>query len=61
MDPHATKIKFCGLTGPADADAAVAAGAWAIGMILWRGSARHCRLGVAVEIAAAHRRHAEIV
>ena len=62
MDPSdAPKIKFCGITQPADADAAVAVGAWAIGMILWRGSSRHCRLGVAAEIAAAHRRHAEIV
>jgi phosphoribosylanthranilate isomerase len=62
MDPiDAPKIKFCGITQRADADAAVAAGAWAIGMILWRGSPRHCRLGVAAEIAAAHRRQAEIV
>ena len=30
-------------------------------MILWPGSPRRCRLGVAAEIAAAHRRHVEIV
>jgi phosphoribosylanthranilate isomerase len=62
VDPiGAPKIKFCGITQAADADAAVAAGAWAIGMILWRGSPRHCRLTVAAEIAAVHRRHVEIV
>jgi phosphoribosylanthranilate isomerase len=60
VDPHATKIKFCGLTDPADADAAVAAGAWALGVILWPGSPRRCRPGVAAEIAATHRRHAQI-
>jgi phosphoribosylanthranilate isomerase len=27
VDPHATKIKFCGLTDPGDADVAIAAGA----------------------------------
>lgn len=60
MDPHATKIKFCGLTDPDDADAAIAAGAWALGVILWPGSPRRCRAEVAAEIAAAHRRHAQI-
>jgi len=55
------KIKFCGITDPADADAAIAAGAWALGVILWPGSPRHCRPDVAAEIAAAHRRHAQIV
>jgi phosphoribosylanthranilate isomerase len=62
VDPTAPpKIKFCGITGRDDADAAVAAGAWAVGMILWPGSPRRCRLGVAAEIAAAHRRHVEVV
>ncbi len=60
MDQHAPKIKFCGLTDPADADAAIAAGAWALGVILWPGSPRRCRPGVAAEIAAVHRRHAQI-
>jgi phosphoribosylanthranilate isomerase len=55
------KIKFCGITAPADADAAVAAGAWALGVILWSGSPRRCRPEVAAAIAAAHRRHAQIV
>ncbi len=55
------KIKFCGLTDPGDAEAAVNAGAWAIGMIMWRPSPRFCRLGDAAEIAAAFRRRTEIV
>jgi phosphoribosylanthranilate isomerase len=61
MDCAAPKIKFCGLTRPADADAAVAAGAWALGVILWPGSPRRCRTEQAVEIAATHRRRVEIV
>jgi phosphoribosylanthranilate isomerase len=60
VDPYATRTKFCGLTDPADADAAVAAGAWALGMVLWPGSPRRCRPVVAAEIAAAHRRHVQI-
>jgi phosphoribosylanthranilate isomerase len=55
------KIKFCGITEPDDADAAIAAGAWALGVILWPGSPRRCRPEIAAEIAAAHRRHAQIV
>jgi phosphoribosylanthranilate isomerase len=61
VEPFVPKIKFCGLTDPADADAAIAAGAWALGVILWPGSPRRCRLDVAAEIGAAHRRHAQIV
>jgi phosphoribosylanthranilate isomerase len=57
----APKIKFCGITDRTDADAAVGAGAWALGLILWPGSRRRCRLSMAAEIAAAHRRHTEIV
>jgi phosphoribosylanthranilate isomerase len=61
VDLATTKIKFCGLTDPDDAGLAVAAGAWAIGMILWSGSPRHCSLEVATEIVAAHRRRVELV
>jgi phosphoribosylanthranilate isomerase len=61
VDTQATKIKFCGLTSPEDAALAVQAGAWALGMILWRGSPRRCDLEVAAEIAAAHRRRVELV
>lgn len=61
MEPSVPKIKFCGITRPQDADAAVAAGAWALGVILWPGSSRRCRVDVAAEIAAAHRRHVQVV
>jgi phosphoribosylanthranilate isomerase len=60
VEPQPTKIKFCGLTDPADAEAAIAAGAWALGVILWPGSPRRCRPAVAAEIAATHRRHVQI-
>jgi phosphoribosylanthranilate isomerase len=60
-EPFIPKIKFCGLTNREDAEAAVAAGAWALGMILWPGSRRRCRLDMAAEIAAAHRRQTEFV
>jgi phosphoribosylanthranilate isomerase len=55
-----TKIKFCGITTLDDAQAAVSAGAWAIGMIFWPESPRVCDPGAAVEIAAATKRRAEI-
>jgi phosphoribosylanthranilate isomerase len=61
VEPSVPKIKFCGITDAADADAAIAAGAWALGVILWPGSRRRCRPQVAAEIAAVHRRHAQIV
>ncbi|MFZ0043422.1 MAG: phosphoribosylanthranilate isomerase [Solirubrobacteraceae bacterium] len=61
MDPYVPKIKFCGITDPVDADAAVAAGAWALGVILWPGSPRRCRPEAAAEVAATHKRHVEIV
>jgi phosphoribosylanthranilate isomerase len=38
--PHRTRIKICGLTREADVDAAVAAGADAIGFVLYPKSAR---------------------
>jgi phosphoribosylanthranilate isomerase len=59
-DDGATRIKFCGITNLDDADAAVEAGAWAIGMILWPGSERRCRLDEAAAIAAAYRRRVEV-
>jgi phosphoribosylanthranilate isomerase len=58
--PH-TKIKFCGLTDRADAERAVAAGAWAIGLILWPDSPRSVALDAAAEIAATVKRRVEIV
>jgi phosphoribosylanthranilate isomerase len=59
--PAPVRIKFCGITTLEDADVAVEAGAWALGMILWRGSRRRCRIEDAVRIAGAHRRRTQIV
>ncbi|WP_354697570.1 N-(5'-phosphoribosyl)anthranilate isomerase [Paraconexibacter sp. AEG42_29] len=56
-----TRIKICGLTSVEDATLAVQAGAWALGMVLWEPSSRACTLEAAQEIAATHRRSAEIV
>jgi phosphoribosylanthranilate isomerase len=55
------RIKFCGLTGLDDAQLAVEAGAWAIGLIFWPDSPRRCQLPQAVEIAGALRRRVEVV
>lgn len=55
------KIKFCGITSLPDAELAVAAGAWAIGLIFWPESPRACSPGVAVEIAGAVKRRTEVV
>ena len=56
-----TKIKFCGITRLDDAELAVSAGAWAIGLIFWPHSPRRCDPGAAVDIAAAVKRRAEVV
>jgi phosphoribosylanthranilate isomerase len=55
-----TRIKFCGITNLDDAERAVAAGAWAIGLIFWPRSPRRCELDAAAEIAAAVKRRAEV-
>jgi phosphoribosylanthranilate isomerase len=54
------KIKFCGMTSLPDAELAVAAGAWAIGLIFWPGSARACPADRALEIATAVKRRTEV-
>ncbi len=54
------RIKFCGITNLDDAQRAVDAGAWAIGMVLWDGSARQCPLPDAERIAAQLRRTVEV-
>jgi phosphoribosylanthranilate isomerase len=59
VDP--VRIKFCGLTDPRDAELAADAGAWAVGMIFWKGSPRRCKVSVAAEIAGALRRRVELV
>jgi phosphoribosylanthranilate isomerase len=56
-----TKIKFCGITTVDDAERAVAAGAWAIGLIFWPRSPRRCNVDRAAGIAAAVKRRAEVV
>jgi phosphoribosylanthranilate isomerase len=56
----APKIKFCGITQLEDAELAIAAGAWAIGLIFWPGSPRHCDLDTAAEIASAVKRRVEV-
>jgi phosphoribosylanthranilate isomerase len=56
-----TRIKFCGLTNQADAELAVSAGAWAIGLIFWPRSPRRCEPATAVQIAAAFKRRVEVV
>jgi phosphoribosylanthranilate isomerase len=61
VDTPAPKFKICGLTRPDDAERAVELGAWALGMILWPGSPRHCDAATAAEIGARFRRRAEIV
>ena len=61
MDFTVPKIKFCGITRMSDAERAVSAGAWAVGLILWPQSPRRCRPEVAIEIAAALKRRAEVV
>jgi phosphoribosylanthranilate isomerase len=61
MEQPVPKIKFCGLTDGDDAEAAVAAGAWALGFILWPGSRRFAPIGLVAEVAAVHRRQVEIV
>ena len=55
-----TKIKFCGITVLDDAELAVAAGAWAVGLIFWPRSPRRCDPNAAAEIVAAVRRRVEV-
>lgn len=54
-------MKICGITRLEDANLALEAGAWAIGMVLWSGSERACPLPEAERIARALRRRAEVV
>lgn len=56
----APRIKFCGITSLDDAQRAVDAGAWAVGMILWDGSPRRCTLPEAEQIAGRLRRTVEV-
>jgi phosphoribosylanthranilate isomerase len=51
MSVHRTRIKICGLTREADLDAAVAAGADAVGFVMYARSPRHVSAARAGELA----------
>lgn len=55
-----TEVKVCGITRGEDAEAAVALGAWAVGMIFWPQSPRACPPEVAEEIGQTLKRTAEL-
>jgi phosphoribosylanthranilate isomerase len=57
---RAPRIKFCGITSVADAELAVANGAWAVGLILWPESKRACDPGEGIRISNAVRRKVEV-
>jgi phosphoribosylanthranilate isomerase len=61
VDSSAPKIKFCGITNVDDARLAVAAGAWAIGLVFWPRSPRRCSLDAAATIATTFKRRVELV
>jgi phosphoribosylanthranilate isomerase len=54
------RVKICGITNVADAELAVAMGAWALGMIFYEGSPRRCSPAEAQVIVAALRRRVEL-
>ena len=58
--PGAPRIKFCGITRPADAEHAASLDAWAVGMVFSPQSPRRVRVETAVEIGAALRRRTEV-
>jgi phosphoribosylanthranilate isomerase len=55
-----TRVKICGVTRPADAEAAVALGAWAIGLNHWEGTPRRVDPAAAAEFGAALKRRCEV-
>ena len=56
-----TRVKFCGVTDPADARRVANLGAWALGMIFWPNSPRACTLGAGEEIGLELHRRLELV
>ena len=56
-----TKVKICGITRLADAEAAAALGAWAIGLNHWEGTRRRVAPAAAAEIGQALKRQVELV
>lgn len=59
--PHSPRTKICGITRLEDAEHAVEAGAWAVGMVFWSPSPRAIDLADAQVIGAALRRRAQLV
>jgi phosphoribosylanthranilate isomerase len=59
--PSAPRVKICGITRRDDAEHAVEAGAWGLGMVFWPRSPRAIDLGTAQAIGAAMRRRAQLV
>lgn len=55
------RTKICGITRLEDAEAAAQAGAWAIGLNMWRESPRYIDLADAAEIGAAMKRRLGVV
>ena len=55
------RVKICGITNVDDAAEAVRLGAWAIGLIHYEQSPRHCDPAEAAAIGAAFRRKCEVV
>jgi phosphoribosylanthranilate isomerase len=56
-----TRIKFCGVTDPADARLVAELGAWALGMIFWPASPRACAIEDAEAIGTELHRRLEVV
>ncbi len=56
-----TRAKICGITRLEDAEVAIEHGAWALGFILWPGSARAVGVEAAAAITARVRRSAQLV
>jgi phosphoribosylanthranilate isomerase len=56
-----TRIKFCGVTNPADARLVVDMGVWALGMIFWPPSTRLCPIEEAEAIGSELHRRIELV
>ncbi len=56
----APRIKVCGITSLDDAQLAVEAGAWAVGMVFWEGSPRRCELPEAQLVARRLKRLVEV-
>jgi phosphoribosylanthranilate isomerase len=55
-----TRVKHCGITSLHDAELCLDAGAWALGMILWRDSPRACSIDEAGRITRTLRRRVEL-